>query len=118
MLNVNVNEIYVRPGDVARMVESSIDNYIEDNNLTECDDHFALDDVSVFNRANNNFEIVFSGTYFGAGMSVEDFKFSFTVPHNFNMSKVVKRFWNKIVSETRLEPKGFKKVEVDYSDWL
>lgn len=118
MLSVNINEILVSTKDIEEIVERSIYNFIQENELRGCDNHFSLDNVDVFKRQNDSFEIVFRGTHGEDGSDIEDFKFSLAVPHNFNMDKVVKRFWNKIVAEAKLESKGFKKVEVDYTDYL
>lgn len=118
MLSVNINEILVSTKDIEEIVERSIYNFIQENELGKCENHFSLDRVDVFKRPNDNFEIIFVGMHGEDGVSFEDFKFSFTVPHNFNMNKVVRRFWNKIVTEAKLESKGFKKVEVDYTNWL
>lgn len=51
-------------------------------------------------------------------MQEEPFKFSFALPSNYSKDKLRKRVWNKILSEGKLERKGFKKYDVDYTSWV
>lgn len=117
MLSININEILVTTSDIGDMIDRSIYNFLQENELGEWDDHFSLDRIDVFKRK-DNFVIIFVGMHGENLACFKDFKFHFTVPHNFNMNKVVRRFWNKIITEAKLESKGFKKVEVAYDNWL
>lgn len=118
MLSIDLKDVYLYPEDIAKILEWSIENWIKDNNLTDVFDHFSLENINVNNNKNETFKIIFSGDYYGENMKIIDIEFSFSIPYNFNMGKVVKRFWNEIISKTNLESKGFKKVEVDDIDFL
>lgn len=64
------------------------------------------------------FDLIFIGTKEWEEGNEEIETLSFIFPPKFSKEKIFRRVWNKIVTRRKLEEKGFKKFDIDYSSWF